>query len=313
MKIELKVANRKYTGWENVIIVKSMDSIAHNFSMDIYNGDQISIGDDDLIQILVEDKVFFTGYIDEMILGISDTKKPLSISGRSKAGDLIDCNIETNKQYNKQNIKQIINDLVSPFNITVSSNLELEPLEVFVTKVGETYFNAINRLCKQTNTLPISDNYGNIEIIKNQQTKSSIILKDQDFKELNYPKVLSDRFSKYTYKKEGIVTDVTDGSINDDTVQRYRPFVAVNTEDKNNEDLAKWQKNHNKANEVNLTAVIIGWDLQVNTIVKLETSLVNNSYLLKDIIFKKGNSGTTSDLTLVSKDLYNIPQEIQNA
>ena len=306
MKLELKVDNRKYSGWENVSINKSMQSIAHNFSMNIFNADDISIQDDDLIQILIDDKVFFTGYLDDMVIGISDTKKPLSISGRSKTGDLIDCNISDNKQYNKQNIKQIISDLVKPFNINVSSNLTLEPLEIFNTKVGETYFDAINRLCKQTNTLPISDNFGNIEIVKNQQNKSSIVLKDGDFKELNYPKKLSKRFSKYTYKKEGIATDVTDGRITDDTVLRFKPFVGVNTEDKDNQDLAKWQLNHNKVSEISLTAVVKGWDLEINTIVKLETEIVNNSFLIKDISYSKSDSGTISNVTFVSKDSYDI-------
>jgi len=306
MKLELKVDNRKYSGWENVTISKSIQSIAHNFSMNIFNADGISIKDDDLIQILKDDKVFFTGYLDDMNIGISDIKKPLSISGRSKTGDLIDCNVSENKQYNKQNIKQIISDLVKPFNISVSSSLKLEPLEIFNTKVGETYFDAINRLCKQTNTLPISDNFGNIEIIKNQQNKSSIVLKDSDFKELNLPKKLSKRFSKYTYKKEGIITDVTDGSVIDDTVLRFKPFVGVNTEDKDNQDLAKWQLNHNKASEISLTAVVKGWDLEINTIVKLETEIVNNSFLIKDITYSKSDSGTISNVTFVSKDLYNV-------
>lgn len=306
MKLELKVNNRKYSGWEDVAVTKSMQSLVHNFSMNIFNGDQVAIQDDDLIKILKDDKVFFTGYLDDITLGISDTKRPLAISGRSKACDLIDCNISENKQYNKQNIKQIINDLIKPFGITVSSTLKLEPLEVFITKVGETYFNAINRLCKQTNTLPISDNNGNIEIIKNEQIQSPIILKDGDFKELNYPKKLSDRFSKYTYKKEGIVTDVTDGSTIDDTVLRFRPFVAVNTEDKDNKDLAEWKKNHNKVSEVSLTATVEGWDLEINTIVKLETSLVNNSFLIKEIVYSKSENGTVSNITLISKELYNV-------
>lgn len=304
MKLELKVGNRKYSGWEDMAISKSMQSIANSFSMNIFQGDQIDIGDDDLIQILKDDKVFFTGYLEESTLGISDVKKPLSISARSKSMDLIDCNISQNKQYNKQNIKQIISDLIKPFNITVSSSLILEPLEVFNTKIGETYFNAINRLCKQTNTLPISDNFGNIEIVKNQQTIISEPLRDQDFKQLDFPKKLSERFSEYTYKKEGIVTDVTDGKIQDNTVKRFRPFVGINTEDKDNTDLAKWQKNHNKVNEIKLTAIVKGWDLEINTIVKLETSIVNSSFLIHDIVYSKSSSGTISNVTLVSKDLY---------
>jgi len=304
MKIELKVGGKKYSGWENITITKSMQSVAHNFSMNIYKGDNLSILDDDLIEILKDDKVFFTGYLDRIVLGISDVKKPLFLEGRSKALDLIDCNILNNKQYNKQTIKQIISDLVDPFGIKVSSSLELDTIDVFDTKIGETYFNAINRLCKQTNTLPISDNEGNIEITKNVGNQESKILKDQDFKELTYPKRLINRFDKYTYKKDGIKSDITDGTVEDSTVKRFRPFVAINTEDKTNNDLAKWKKNNNKSNEICLRAVVYGWDFSINTIVKVETDVVNASFLIKDITYLKGDNGTVSDMTLVSKDLY---------
>lgn len=306
MKLQLKVGNKKYSGWENIVIVKSMDSMAHNFAMDIYKSVDIDIKDDDIVQILKDDEVFLTGYIDNITIRISDTKQPMQITGRSKTADLIDCNIEVNKQYNKQNIKQIISDLIKPFNISVSSSLALKPLEIFNTKVGETYFDAINRLCKQTNTLPVSDNFGNIEIIKNQKIKISRVMKDGDFKEVNYPKKLDKRFSSYTYKKEDIDTDVTDGIVKDDTVKRYRPFVEVNTDDKDNADLAKWEKNKNKAEEANITAIVKDWDIDINTIIKLETSVVNNSFLVKDIIYTKNENGTVSDLTLIDKDLFNV-------
>ena len=306
MKIELKVGNRQYAGWENVTIAKSMQSIAHNFSMDIFYGDNFFIDNDDVVQILKDGKPFLTGYCDDIELGISDTKKPLKISGRSRTCDLIDCNIENNKQYNKQTIVQIISDLIKPFGISVSTTLTIKALGVFNTKVGETYFDAINRLCKQTNTLPISDSLGNIVIVQNLKTDSPIILKDQDFKELTYPRKLDKRFSKYVYKKEGVRTDISDAIVKDSTVKRYRPFVAVNTEDKTNEDLALWEKNKNKADEENLTAVVYGWDLEINTIVKLETSIVNNSYLIKEIEYSKGDGGTVSKLTLVQKDLFDV-------
>jgi len=304
MVIELKIGSRRYKGWENVTVTKAMQSIAHTFAMDIFNGDQLSIEDDDIIQIIKDGEVFLTGYADDIVLGISDTKKPLKITGRSKAGDLIDCNIESNKQYSKRNVKQITSDLVKPFGIEVSSTLKLEPIGTFTAKIGETYFNAINRLCKQTNTLPISDEYGNIEIVKNEQKESSIILKDQDFKELSYPKKLSSRYSRYTYKKEGIVTDITDGVEKDDTVKRFRPFVAVNTEDKTNAAMAKWKKNFNKVEEVSLSATVYKWDLEINTIVKIETDIVNGSFLVRDIVYTRGDGGTVSKVIFTSKDAY---------
>lgn len=304
MKVELVTGGRKYKGWENISIYKSIRSIAHTFSMDIFKGDVVNIQDDDLISILVDDKVFFNGYLDDDTLTISDDRKPLKINGRSKACDLIDCNILQNKQYNKLNIKQIMTDLVSPFNITVFSTLTLEALEVFDTKVGETYFNAINRLCKQTNTLPISDNNGNIHIIKNSNIKYPIILKDSDFKSITYPRRRSNRFSTYTYKKEAMSTDVTDATIKDDTVKRFRPFVGINTEDKTNIDLARWKKNVNLAESIQLNVEVYGWDLEINTIVKVKTEIIDASFLVQDVLYTKSNEGTISKATFISKDLY---------
>ena len=307
MKLQLQASGKKYQGWENVSITKSMDSIAHRFSMDIYkDGDNVIIEDDEVIKIYVDDKVFFTGYLDDNILSITDVKKPLKINGRSKAGDLIDCNILTNKQYSKLNAKQIIEDLIKPFGISVSTTLSLEPLETFNTEVGETYFNAINRLCKQTNTLPISDVNGNLLIVKNENNITDITLTDKDFKSITFPRKLSNRFSEYVYKKEGIVTDVTDGKITDDTIGRFRPFVDINTEDKSNIDMAKWKKNNDQAKAIQLSGVVVGWDLEINTIVKIETDFVSSSFLIKDITYTKGDNGTISTVTFVSKDLYNV-------
>jgi len=76
MKIELKVKDIRYSGCENVTITKSVQSIAHTCAMDIYNGDAVNFDDDDLVQIIVDDKVFMTGYVDSIDFGISDTKKP---------------------------------------------------------------------------------------------------------------------------------------------------------------------------------------------------------------------------------------------
>jgi len=306
MKLELKVNNIKYSGWEGVSITKSMTSISHTFSMSILNSQEVEIQNDDVVEILVNDKTFLTGFIDEMTVSVNDKKMPMQISGRSKTGDLIDSHILTPQQYNKLNILQIISNIVDKFGMKVTTNIKLSPLSVFNTKVGETYFNAINRLCKQTNTLPISDKDGNIIVVKNDKKESGIVLKDDDFKSLKYTKKLTYRHDKYVYKKESMANDVSDGIEPDVSVKRFRPFVKVNTEDKTNQDLAKWQLNKNKAEELTLSAVVQGWNLEINTIVKIDTSIVQNSFLIKEITYTKNDSGTVSNITFVSKGLFDV-------
>jgi len=303
-KIQLKVKNNLYQGWESVRIKKSMQSIAHTFSMEIFKGDQVQITNNDLLEILVNGKIFFTGYLDSYNLDISSTKKPLQISGRSRAMDLVDCNIEDNKQYNNINILQIIADLIAPFDIKVSTSLSLSVIEKFNTKTGETYFNAINRLCKQTNTLPISDNLGNIVIIKNANNISSNTLKDEDFKSLKLQKRYSNRFKKYTYKKETAIIQAVDGIVQDVEVERFRPFVGNNNEDKTNIDMANWKKSNDISKSISLSGSVLGWNEEINTIKKLDTELVKESYLIKDIEYIKNNNGTISDITFVDKNLF---------
>lgn len=305
-KIELKVNNKKYAGWENVRIDKDMTSICDKFEMEIFNGMGLSVAEGDFVQILKDDAVFFTGYVDTYDIDIGDKKNPLKLTGRSKTCDLVDCNIENFNQYSSQNQFQIISDIIKDFNIKISYDIELEVVETFETKIGETFFEAINRLCKQTNILPVSDRNGNLVLTKNTNKSTGRSLKDKDLKSIKFTADITKVFSKYTYKKEDIYDDQTDGSVTDKTVKRYRPFVDENTHDKPNIELAKWKMNNSIANAIQLEISIDNWDYDINTIIQIDSQVVKNSYLIKTISYKKGNNGTMSTLALVGKDLFNV-------
>lgn len=304
--IQIKANGKLYSGYETLSISKSMDSISDTFSINIFKGDEIDISGNDLIQIINEKKVFFTGYVDKYNLGISDVQKPLSISGRSKTADLIDCMVETNKQYNNQTPTQIINDLCKPFGITVSTILTLDILLVFNTKVEETYFSAINRLCKQYNILPISDENGNLKLIKNEKNKIARTIKDKDFTDIQYSQNFTNRYSNYIYKKEFAIKEATPSNIKDEEIERYRPFVGVNNEEKTNEDLSNWKKNNDKSNSVNLSVSLNDWDTSINEIVEIKSVIIQNSFLAKNITYNSDNNGTTSVITFIDKDLYDV-------
>ena len=303
--IQIKANGVLYNGFENITISRTMQSICDTFSFSMYNGDQVNINGNDFIQVLNNGRIVFSGFVDTYNLGIGDKKRPLICTGRSKSSDIVDCSIENIKQYNKQNPIQIISDMIKPFNLKVSTNLTLDTIPSFDIKVGETYFNAINRLCKQYNILPVSDNLGNIKLIKNNNKKAIKTLKDNDLKTIEFNQDFTSRFSEYTYKKESSTKDITDGKIKDDSIERFRPFVNVNTEDKTNVDMAKWKKNNDISNSIILTCSVNNWDYETNTLINIESEIVNNTFLVRDIIYEKGNNGLISNLTLVDKGLFN--------
>jgi len=304
--IQVKANGFIYSGFESISITKSMQSISDTFSLEVFNGDQLNINGNDLIQILDDNKTKFTGYVDDYNLSIGDKKKPLVLAGRSKTCDLVDCNIKEIKQYNAQTPKQIISDLVSPFGLKVSSTLTLDSIDSFDTKVGETYFNAINRLCKQYNILPISDSLGNLKLIKNENKKISNTLKDNDLLSIDFNQNFTSRFSEYIYKQEFLIKDSTDSNVKDKDITRFRPFVDINSDDKTNEDMAKWKRNNDISKSINLQIVIDNWDIEINTIIKIDTSIVKNDFLVKDITYTYDNGGKKASATLVDKGLFNV-------
>lgn len=304
-EVSFKVNNKIYKGFEKMTISKSIDNISHTFTAEMYNGKNLAINGNDSIEILLDGEIFFSGYIEDYDLKISDTKSPLSIAGRSRTCDLVDCMIETNKLYNQQDAKQIIEDMVKPFGITVSTELALEPILQFKTKVAETFFNAINRLCKENNILPICKSDGNIILSKNNNEQHSKVLKEGDLKSIDFKQKFTSRYSSYTYKKEGSYFDVTDGKIEDAEIKRYRPFVEVNTDDKQNLDMCKFQMNKHKADSMSLSIALANWDIDINKIVKIETEDINNSFLVKSASYHIGD-GLYSELELIDKDLYNV-------
>tara|TARA_R110000782_G_scaffold175604_5_gene266750 strand:+ start:92 stop:1009 length:918 start_codon:yes stop_codon:yes gene_type:complete len=304
--IQIKANGKIYSGYEKLTISKSMSSIGDTFTLDMFKGDEININGNDLIQILNDDVLFFTGFVDSYNLGISNTKKPLNLAGRSRTSDLIDCMIETNQQYNNQTPTQIINDLTKPFAITVNTTLTLEAIVLFSTKVGETYFSAINRLCKQYNILPISDEKGNLKLIKNNNKKVSKILKDTNILDIQYSQDFTNRFKNYIYKKESSTKEITPSNVEDTEIIRFRPFVAVNNEEKTNEDLSNWKKNNDKANSIQLSVQVDNWDYSTNEIVDIKSEIVSNSFLAKSINYTSDNNGTVSTITFVDKGLYDV-------
>lgn len=304
--IELKINNLKYSGWEDISISKDIMSIADTFNLTIENGTTLNVSEGDYIQILDDNSVILSGYVDIYDISIEDNKSPLRLTGRSKSGDLVDCMIENYKQYSQQTPLSIIRDIISAFDITVSSNITLPVVSTFETKVGETFFNAINRLCKQTNILPISSTNGNLLLTKNTLQASSIVLRDKDLKSIKFRSDISNQYSKYVYKKEAMASDVSDGTSNNLFVTRYRPFVGVNTDNKTNLDMAQWKKNNSNANSIQLEISVTGWDLEINKIVTIESQIIKNSYLIKSITYLKGDNGKISNITLVDKGLFNV-------
>jgi prophage tail gpP-like protein len=163
MSIALVVNNNRYEGWMSGEIMSSIMTLSDSFilsGVNIFKKHEIKVGDECSLELGGE--VAITGHIDKIEI---DLLNNITISGRDKTADLIDCNVSSNATFINQSIASIIKKLAAPFNVTVSGAAPTV-ISQFVVNQDEAIVDAISRLVSSNGLIITSDNAGNMVIRK---------------------------------------------------------------------------------------------------------------------------------------------------
>ncbi|MFW1503951.1 phage baseplate assembly protein, partial [Vibrio parahaemolyticus] len=139
-EIILKAGGQVYGGWTKISITRSLEAMSGSFDLELtwkwlgsnekYKAfvDPIKQGQACIIEIGGERVI--TGYIDDWVPSYDETQVIISVSGRDKTADLVDCSIDmASGQFNNQTLAQIANTVCKPFGIKV----------IVKTDVGEVF------------------------------------------------------------------------------------------------------------------------------------------------------------------------------
>jgi prophage tail gpP-like protein len=264
-QLTLAVNGKRYGGWTYINVERSLDIFTHSFSLrytDTWaaNSEPWKIRDGDAAQIFFGDELMLTGYVNVAEWQVSAKDWQLTSNGRSKSGDLEDCSaFHVPGRWKNKSPVAIIQDLVKPFGMTVSSTEadallsgnqiaiihkkfqrhskdQLKPLTTFSLEEGETVHDAIERLCKQTVLLAISLPDGNIELIRSDVPRDKVVtLPVGDCISRKVTTNDQDRFSQYDAigQSRGNVNNAGEAVISprqqakDEGVKRFRPLVVI--------------------------------------------------------------------------------------
>ena len=240
-----------FSGWESASVSMNMDTMNRSFSMagtgfddyvkKIEEGAEVEIALVKDIGSISQKDILITGYIDAIEDSIDENGYKLSVTGRDKTADMIDCSAVTKtRSWKKKKFSQIVKeiiadsvDLILPF-----SDFTDPVLDNFTLQNGESQFTAIERLCRFVGVLPLADNVGRLVLSNTAQATSTTaepLVLGKNLMRLGRTRIRSERFSEYigysvtpskgkgwNPKNTKIKTRVTD-----DTVQRYRPLILV--------------------------------------------------------------------------------------
>lgn len=242
----------RFTGWTDITVMRSLEQFASTFQIGFVQGwtpeqTAIPIREGYACAVYLDDDLVISGYVDDAEINQDASDFSMTVSGRSKAGDLCDCSAIHGKTGSWKNVglQDIAADLLKPFglNLVVDGTANLgEPFDAFAVQDGESVYETIERGCRARGVLLASDADGTVRFtsISNKFTNTRIIRPGNVISGTRRGS-WRERFSQITLKAQSpgnatyngkqvasqkyTVTDQKFGAVTSGVVTRYRPLV----------------------------------------------------------------------------------------
>lgn len=330
---------KAFNGWESVKIDKNLDSIANGFTMVIDDrfletGEQWPLKPGVGVSVFIKDERVITGRIEKIDMGYSPGNRSFTVSGRSKAGDLVDCSILGDAEYNNINLEDLAKKLVDPFGLKVFLSVVPKVIDKFAVKPGESVFEALDRAARTQGFLWVSTRAGNLRLTQAAKFRAATELHENvNIRSASASFDDTQRFSQYivqgqrqgTDELNGLNASGPEGKAYDRGIARYRPLIVLAEGAVDSDQAATragWEASSRIAKAVQVSAQVQGWRQQdgslwgLNQIVRVRSDIlgINRDFLTNSISHSKSpNGGTVTDMTLVRPDAYTSKPEFKAA
>lgn len=334
-EISLSLNGSKLSGWEEVEVTKSMASLCGDFTVTqsaLNDGDEIKplpIFPGDQVTVNLSGAEFMVGWVDGTSPKIDARTHSITVNGREKTCDLVDCGIPSSALHWKNvDLKQLVNALCSPFGISVEScPADIgDPFKKFSAEPGDSVFTVMNKACTLKGVLPVTTASGNISLIKagggraNDRLVYGVNIRAASGKFDN-----KDRYSQYIVRGQNGSQDWgtdnktihIEAKAEDPSITRFRPLYIVagnELDQKTAQRRVNWEAQTRAAKASPLEVTVQGWTQsngalwECARLVSVEIPYLigdgSQDFLISSIKYTYGSGGTFSTLSLVRPDAF---------
>lgn len=337
--VEVLISGTPYSGWESVSITKNLESISGSFSVAVMDRwrelvESWAIKPGDECSVSIGGNVVITGWVDGIDTSFDKESRSITIKGRDKAADLVDCSIVTkDSQLKNKTLTEIATTLCEPFGITVKAETDVgKPFDKWDVTQGETVFENLNKAAKLRGVLFISDEYGNLKIVRSASDRAGdALVQGENILSASGTYDDSQRFSDYTCKGQKKGSDKENGKTvahskdeaKDSGVKRYRPLMVTGeggTDKATATNRAQWEATTRAAQAFRMTVDVVGWRQssgelwKVNQVVPVTCGFagVIGDLLISGVTYEKSeDSGTVCRMELVRPDAFKPEPEVK--
>lgn len=338
-ELALEIRGALFTGWEVVEVTRSLEAVSGSFRLTVNPTARqpwpVRVQDE--VKVRMGEDVLMTGWVDSFDGDSSRAGRSITVSGRDRTGDLVDCS-PTNEpgQWIGRTLEQIAQAIAEPFGVGVrNERTPTEAFPLFTIQPGETAWTAIERAARLRATLAYSDGDGSIVLAEPaiRSAEADLIEGGQAANVLRSRVTYSaqNRYSLIRVLGQqtgndqgwGAAPAHVEGEATDSEITRYRPIVIL-AEGQTNVEVARaraqWEAITRAARGANLELEVAGWrelpggpPWSVNSLayVVLPSWQIRGSMLIRGVSFQRSKSaGQTTTLSLVRKDAYRAQPDV---
>lgn len=332
-EVELAIGGKLYSGWTDVVIERSLDTISGAFNLSVaWKGDaagaELVIVAGDRCQLRVGGEDVIDGWVDRVMPSASAEDHKIAIAGRDRTADLADCAaIAKPGSWRKTRLEEIAAALTKPYGIKVSAKVSTgAPIAKFALQQGETVHAALERLARFRGLLLVAAPGGDLEITEPTKNAPIAALEwGKNIKAVFGTYDDSQRFSDYIVKgqssgddsKHGKTVAQIRGEAKDAGVRRYRPTLII-AEDQSDGASAKkraaWEAGVRAGRAQSIEIDVLGWRVakggalwrpNVRVRVKCAPAMVADQVMLVAAVrLSKGEQGTVATLTCNPREAW---------
>ncbi len=350
-KVELYLGNRIYSGWKELSITRSLEECAGQFTL----GVTVNAGDSPLVlqagaacKLEINRQRVITGYVDTVETYMDGKNRTITVTGRDKTGDLVDCAaIHGKGQWRNVTLEQMARDLCQPFGVAVIWQVQLAAaatkFKVWQIEPGETVFDSLSRAARHRGVLLTSNANGDLIFTTASKVRAgSLVLGDASADKSAGTPILAikthlswmDRFSLYRVKGAaaagGLWGETQTASqstsvhvdVADPDITRYRPTIIIAddnfTKAKGNAR-GSWEQKRAMAHATTATVTVQDWfnqrgqlwsPNQLVTVKATAAGLSERDLLITTVTFNMTqDSGTVTELELMPREGFEEPAQ----
>lgn len=328
--IRLVIDGQQWGGWQGYNVQLSMQQLSGSFDLQVTDrwagqGSIRPVKAGSSCELIVDGEVLITGYVDVRAPRYNAQEHRMTLSGRDKTCDLIDCTA-ANTQWIGRGLADVARSLAQPFGIKVIDLANVNaPFTTLKPDDGETVFEALDRAARIRGVLLTTDGQGSLLLTRAGYLRAHdpLVLGDNILS--CQPQVdLRDIFSHYTLKGQmpgsdefyGEAVSAVVATATDSRIGRYRPLTLMAEQNLDNtsamdrviwEQNVRWGRAQSVIYEVQGHRQSNGQLWRPNMLVKVTDAyaeLVEAERLITDVVYSLDENGERVELTLMPKEAF---------